>query len=967
LPSSTVDLTIGFEEDFAMPNRREFLGLIGLVALKRGLSAGLPAPVLSGRVPVTATECGGLIPQTPQAKGFGSGYFGEWFTDEFGLPAYRYNCNQLEDSKAITPVHKEWRSPADHTHQVGNDRLVAAVSNYGYIQVRQDEGSPKFLNDYAPERGRLGAGIGFLTDGKLILSTYYPGNADTFARIFGAGYFRKTVRGAGYEIDQVILAPFGDDPVLISQVRITNHTAATARLRWIEYWGCHPYQFSYRSFMESPSQGSPTRTAELRRRFADRFSHRFSQLPGGLGLIEKKEFLGRTPEEERAWQRINAFLKTNPNTFIGGPVPELAPGADFEDLNPPATFLASLDGPLDGFATDAAAFFGAGGVSRPTGATAPLSRDLATGGPNAALLAERTLELPPGGERTVYFIYGYLPNGFEIEPLLARYRNNPSSHWPRSSAAWKSDGSRLSVPSEPWVERETAWHNYYLRSALTYDDFFGEHILSQGNIYQYVMGFQGAARDPLQHGLPFIFSQPEFVKETLRYTLKEIQPDGSIPYGIVGHGVPMPVIYRPSDLEMWLLWVASEYVLASRDRAFLDEKISSYPSGQGGQDHQTVRELLARSYRHLVESIGAGEHGLMRLSNGDWNDSVVVGNIPPALHEEIRQKAESVLNAAMACYVLDHYGRLLDFAGSKLLAADARAKAEAQRQAVRAQWTGQWFRRAWLGQHMGWIGENQIWLEPQPWAIIGGGATPERSRSLAAALDKLVRRPSPIGAMLHAEQIAQMGRPAGVLTNGGIWPSINGTLIWALALVDPAMAWDEWKKNSLAAHAEAYPEVWYGIWSGPDSYNSTLSRHPGQTMFAGTGTGDRPALDFGFNWTDFPVMNMHPHAWPLYTAVKLIGLEFHQTGLKLGPGLPLGEYEFISPLLGFKKTSKGYSGWYGPSEAGRWTIELELSKADLARFKRIEVNGSTQPLKNPGGTSVRFQAAIRPASRSGGP
>ena len=50
-------------------------------------------------------------------------------------------------------------------------------------------------------------------------------------------------------------------------------------------------------------------------------------------------------------------------------------------------------------------------------------------------------------------------------------------------------------------------------------------------------------------------------------------------------------------------------------------------------------------------------------------------------------------------------------------------------------------------------------------------------------------------------------------------------------LVDGAQAWDEWKKNCLALHAEAYPDVWYGIWSGPDTYNSVLSRYPGQTMF----------------------------------------------------------------------------------------------------------------------------------------
>jgi hypothetical protein len=118
---------------------------------------------------------------------------------------------------------------------VGNDRLIAIVSNYGHVRVRQDEGAPKFLNDYSPERAQYGGGIGYLTDGKEMLSTFYPGGGRGFERIFGAGYFRKKVAGVSYSIDQAIVAPFGDDPVLISPVTIGNHGPSRAALRWIEY------------------------------------------------------------------------------------------------------------------------------------------------------------------------------------------------------------------------------------------------------------------------------------------------------------------------------------------------------------------------------------------------------------------------------------------------------------------------------------------------------------------------------------------------------------------------------------------------------------------------------------------------------------------------------------------------------------------------------------------------------------
>ena len=160
----------------------------------------------------------------------------------------------------------------------------------------------------------------------------------------------------------------------------------------------------------------------------------------------------------------------------------------------------------------------------------------------------------------------------------------------------------------------------------------------------------------------------------------------------------------------------------------------------------------------------------------------------------------------------------------------------------------------------------------------------------------------------------------GVGTNGGVFAAISGTLIWALAQVNGSMAWDEWKKNSLARHAELYPEMWFGIWSGPDAYNSVLSKNPG--------------------WTppDFPVLNMHPHAWPLYSAAKLLGLEFHGNGVSFRPDLPLPAYEFSSPLLGFEKSKDGFSGWYAPEEAGHWHIDIMQARrsAALASYLKDE-------------------------------
>jgi hypothetical protein len=870
-----------------------------------------------------------LAEDSTDRTAYGSGHFGEWIEDEFGLPAFRYDCDQTKDPKAVTSVGPGLLSSTDHVHQAGNDRLIAVVSNYGYVSVRQDEGAPKFLNEHCPQRGHYGGGIGWLTDGRETLSTYYPGGGSSFERVFGMGYFRKKVSSSNYSVDQIIAAPFGDDPVLLSQVTIVNSGKSAARLRWIEYWGCQVYQFSMRSAMEAFA-GVGT-GVEIRRRFGDRFAHQFQLLGAKEGLLETKKFLGRTPEDESAWQKVTGNLKAHPNAFYTAPQ-ESVPEASWDDLNPPPTFLVSLDSAASAMTTNAARFFGTGGVSKPSGLSGALDGDFDTSGPESGLLLERAFELQPGEKRTLYFLYGYLPEGAELKPLLNKYRGRAASIWKDSSTEWKARGLRFETPDQPWINREVTWNYYYLRSSLTYDSFFHEHILNQAGIYQYVMGFQGAARDPLQHALPFLFSDPQIVKAVLRYTLKEVRPDGSLPYGIVGNGEVMPTTNdNASDLPLWLLWTASEYVLATRDVAFLDERVPTWPLYGPAAGSESVRNLLARCFRHLTVDVGAGEHGVMRMLNDDWNDALVIFWGQRAL-KEVVEKGESVLNSAMAAWVFDYYARLLTYAGEADPAAQAREKAEQNRKAAASQWTGRWLRRAWLGPTLGWLGEKGLWLEPQPWAIVGGVTTPEQTRELVRNMDELLRRPSTIGAKqlsVSPDMASAMLAEPGTSVNGGVWPSLNATLIWALATVDGRMAWDEWLKNTLARHAEVYPDVWYNTWSGPDTLNSAQSKHPGETVNASF-----------LRYTDWPVMNLHAHACSLYALAKLLGVEFHERGVRLAPALPLDSYRFGAPLLGLAKTPSGYEGWYAPSVPGEWEIQLALPMEETRRLTRVEVNGA---------------------------
>ena len=126
----------------------------------------------------------------------GNGHFGEWITDEYGLPAYNYTCNQLIDTVAKTKT--TYGYSIDHFHQLGNDRIMATAHNGGYIQIFDGTRGFKWLTYRDNRFGKLGGGIGLyhLENEKLNFSDLYTlenlSKITKIERVFGIGYFKKT-------------------------------------------------------------------------------------------------------------------------------------------------------------------------------------------------------------------------------------------------------------------------------------------------------------------------------------------------------------------------------------------------------------------------------------------------------------------------------------------------------------------------------------------------------------------------------------------------------------------------------------------------------------------------------------------------------------------------------------------------------------------------------------------------------
>ena len=406
---------------------------------------------------------------------------------------------------------------------------------------------------------------------------------------------------------------------------------------------------------------------------------------------------------------------------------------------------------------------------------------------------------------------------------------------------------------------ELTWHAAMLTGGLSRDELIGGHTLNQSSAYLFTVGFNGAARDPLQHALPLVYSEPDAALSVLRNTSAWATPDGDLPYALDGAKHPAALGFEPSDQNLWALALAAEYASATGDTDAFTRLLAYHPERRARP--VPLQEHLRRQFRYFVDQIGRGEHGHVHMRNADWNDmAVILSGVP---RESMSEAGESVLNSAMAAWVLPRYAGLCDRLADPATATEARALGEELRLAVAREWNGRWFNRAYA-PHKEPLGESDCWLEVQPWAILCGAADPEQASLLLETIDGGVRAGSPLGARVRwpvPDEGDLLGAP-GEGTAGGIWFAVNMTLVWAIRDIDPELAWDEWRRMTLAAHTEAYPAIWSGTLTGPDAYNSIESPRPGQSWGS-------PLLAMQSN----PLNNLHSHAQPLLAYLRLLGLE----------------------------------------------------------------------------------------------
>jgi hypothetical protein len=824
----------------------------------------------------------------------GNGNFGYWITDNFDLPAYNYTCNQYIEPIAKTPT--TYGFSIDHFHQIGNDRITATVHNGGYVQVLESSRGFQWLTYRDEKRKKLGGGIAFFSkenSEELWSDLYDKENSDrkyNYERIFGIGYFQKKIQEQNLEITHNICTPFSDDPVLISEIIISNNSEneSIKNVKIIDLWDIYLLHI-LRSLVV---------TAKNRKKFG---KSKFLNLIGKLIKISQK--LTRT-DTDGSRQKFDSKFNFNcsyhsesQSIYLKPQYKKNPPNKPDEpskhNYYPKTIFLSMIQGIATKVSWNSENIINKNNkVKFIWEQSNILEKQIKLKNIKDPCLGIGTeIDLKPNEVQKIVLIFGYSKKD-EIPHLIKKYREITSEasilKW--NAEKWKHSFIELNCEKDLWLARETKWHSYYTRSSCFFDEYLGLHKFPQGSIYLFGHGLDGAIRDFMLYLNSIIFINPQLAKEYLTYVISFMRPDGKLPYSIYGFAktYTRSVHSKPSDLYIFLIWGILEYVYTTRDFNFLQEKIPFYPKSTNKES--TVLERIYISLDYLFsDKLGIGEHGLIKVGDGDWSDGI-------SLFVENRKKfiqyGESNFNTAFTIYIIQKLIPLLEKYKVNL-ANQYNEKLISLKQAILQSWNGKWFYRGWDGQANP-IGDKSIYLEHHNWILISKMLEKKRAQTLINEIYKNLDNPSPIGQYISypPNKTTMNILPLGWDVNGGVWHAMNSLLTWAYSLYDGEKAYNSLIKNSLTQRAEAYPHIWYGIWTGSDAYIANYAENAGQAFY-----------HLLTPMCDFPALNLNVHACYLLSVIKIAGIEANYDSLIIHPKIDSQNFQFKSPLISIESSS----------------------------------------------------------------
>jgi hypothetical protein len=469
------------------------------------------------------------------------------------------------------------------------------------------------------------------------------------------------------------------------------------------------------------------------------------------------------------------------------------------------------------------------------------------------------VKLTPGNESVLTFVVGYSRGSIDVmTALAAAVRPDVPLNPTVSESAFGKEWARVlpgfADEADTALRREMRWNAAVLEAMATYREYYDETAVPQGTLYDYVWGVWAVSRDFVQHALPLCHTNPALAKSILRFTMKRMSRDGEIKLEDMGFGWVSPGGQTSSDQQLYFFMLMAEYLRATKDVSILSEEVGYYPQERAGKG--TGLDRIREAFLFLQEQVGTGEHGLVCMWGGDWNDEFYAepGAIPS---EQVFWTAESHMNSAMAVVIL---GSLISALESVNELATSAAPKDEVIQLVKAMreyrrrildaylrdWGTRLFpRRAYVSTDQ-IVGDKEMWLEPQGFSL----QIPELDSTRKSALWDEIQRRLLVGEKQGCRQRENPSKgkepwtAGGTRENGGFWWALQGPLILGVATFDRTAALGLVRRITFAHFADQFPQYWTGTWSASDSLDSSLVPTEGLSFL--------------------PVYCAHAHAWPLY-------------------------------------------------------------------------------------------------------
>ncbi len=830
----------------------------------------------------------------------GHSHFGHWIEDKWGLPAFEctYRPELYRKRKRFT-----WGFPP-LWHQIGNHRIHALVATDGVVRPLSSEKNLWWLNRYRPSRGELGGGIGFITDGEEDWTIFYPKRPlwSDASRVLGIGYTTTHLRYRNIDIHQWIYSPYGDHPFLISEIDATNLSAQIRHLKYFEYWS-----------------GTPTL---LRPFLGDRGS--------ALSLSFQRKMASYLPDLE---------------TLILKP---LRPHG-------PILFLSALPGTwVNGFDSSTSSFFGVPkNLEHPKSVSEgdcqnsllqlPLINTPWTS--SGCLVLQTSIPLNPGESARKRFAFGYAFTEEDLFDRINKIRILESNLFERTLEQWKERLPVFQSKEETPFSREVRWRYFHLQSSFIQKPKSTE-VLSTGN-YLYKWGFRGLPSRQAQAIVPMNFVSPKESQEALIHLLGYIRDDGRLPSTI--HGSEQGWGYRiPSPYPiLWSLYALSQGGLLHRNQELLHKSVATPLSKS--RNGSSIQEIMRRLFRHLRDDIRWGPHGLLHSPRRGWmsNPLLMLDHFrisPP------EKKEESITATSLAIIALESVLDFLDFMDEKQLRSEIYHWTSSLRKNLRQHWIP-------IASAID-LEKNSIFLSRLFFPL--GILREVGDESLfKRVVEEILRTEtfSPLGPPVTSKASWKSEHPTGEGSNGGVWPLLNAFWVKATSQIDPNLGWKEFKKMTLDYHTELYPHLWCGTLSGPESYNTLYSEHPGDAWdFSRFLRGILPPAK------SFPALDLSNTAGTLMAFLFLLGIQPTAKGLKISPRFPWTEWEWYSPVVGIKFEESRITGYWKPLFLNR-PAQLEIELPQTWNEKR-GLRTTVQKEKTPHTLSKKFLTLGLPATQS---